>query len=1621
MAPAAPAPPLLLPALLVSVLLLAGNPSPGPCAAAGVPWPLRTEAEEPDGGAEGLLSILSYDSFGHDYSPPSPPPPAPPNPPSSSCEGDLRGAGSFDTLCQLSADLELSDDLYIEGKGSFVIFPGVVLSCALPGCAIVINLAGELRLGNMSALVAGRVDVHATNASLVEGSIVNTTALAGDPPPQTSGTPTGIHGDGGGHGGRGASCYTREGQSPDDSWGGDAYSWSSLMEPESYGSKGGSTSREKDYGGGGGGRIRFNMTDTLEVNGVILSDGGEGGLKGGGGSGGSIFLISSKMTGREVARSVLQVAMVMVEVEADEFLCMFTVGMMIQKSMSMSQKGPVMSPMRFVGRRKKFEEEKIGQLTVHWEEEDDHSKSVPLTELGWVEFVMGWEDMRSCVFIARFLCPRWGSGSLRCGGVTSLPSSGGTEAGKLAFSSASVVIVGRDGGGCVPEAYGQYRGDFHRDEMALLRWVLEVEVNKGILTTLPEEDPDPDYSSRPSRFSGRGRDRDSREISRDSRGRSVGCENNNGAAGTLYDAVPRSLVVDNYNFSTQTDTLLLEFPYQPLWTNVVVRNCAKVVVPLLWSRVQVQGQLSLFQGSVLSFGLKRYPYSEFELMAEELLMSDSIIRVNGALRMSVKMLLMWNSRMLINGGGDTIVATSLLEASNLIVLKESSLIHSNANLGVHGQGRLNLSGSGDVIEAQRLILSLFYSIEVGPGSVLRGPLENATKHEMAPRLNCDVEDCPIELLHPPEDCNVNSSLSFTLQICRVEDIAVAGLIQGNVIHFHRARSIVVQPSGTISASGLGCRGGVGKGKMLGNGVGGGGGHGGKGGNGFYNGSYVDGGIAYGSAYLPCELGSGSGDDSLGASTAGGGIIVMGSLEHSLASLSVYGSIKADGESLGAAAGKDVGRLTINGGGIGGGSGGTILLFLHTLMLYDSSLLSSVGGYGSRSGGGGGGGGRIHFHWSNIATGDEYLPIATVDGDINTSCSLFYHPMVPILLQGCVCSSLLIRGGLGQGQGFAGENGTITGKDCPKGLYGIFCEQCPLGTFKNVTGSDGALCRPCPSYELPRRAIYISVRGTSCYSLLLSVARMKFVNTDELPGPAPTQHGSQIDHSFPFLESLNELLHVQVLETNRVEESQSHVHRMYFMGPNTFSEPWHLPHSPPPQLSEIVYEDAYNRFVDEVNALAAYPWWEGSVYSILSILAYPLAWSWQQWRRRKKFQRLREFVRSEYDHSCLRSCRSRALYEGLKVASTADLMLAYVDFFLGGDEKRPDLPPRLQKRLPMCLIFGGDGSYMAPFFLHSDNVLTSLMSQAVPPTIWYRLVAGLNAHLRLVRRGRLKLTFLPVIDWLETHANPALSMHGVCIDLAWFQATTAGYRQFGLVVDAAVSRISTVDGTAISMKVEQPSRMHNACRDGPSGHLRDNESVVAHKRINGGILNSCTLRVLEDRRDILYPCSLMVHNTKPVGHQDLVGLVISILLLGDFSLVLLTLLQLYSFSLGDVFLVLFVLPLGILSPFPAGINALFSHGPRRSAGIARVYALWNITSMINVVVAFLCGFMHYRSLNRKHPNFQPWNTDESGWWLFPTALVFCKCIQARLIDWHVANLEIQDRSLYSKDQNIFWQS
>lgn len=1367
-----------------------------------------------------------------------------------SCE-DLEGVGSFSTTCLLNANIYLDSDLYVKGSGNIEILPHVMISCRIEGCLISINVSGNIKMGESAVIAAGSVVLVASNITMEYGSSINTTSLGGSPPSQTSGTPVGYDGAGGGHGGRGASCLKGN---HTNYWGGDVYSWSTLSEPWSYGSKGSGTSMEHKFGGRGGGRVKIEVKDTLYLNGCIMVEGGDGGSRGGGGSGGSIIIRVLKLKG-----------------------------------------------------------------------------------FGTISAAGG---------------RGWGGG----------------------------------GGGRISLKYHSRQED------------VKVTMHGGM---------------------------------------SIGCPQNSGAAGTYFDASVLSLRVGNDNITTETETPLLDFSTSPLWSNVYVENNAKVLVPLIWTRVQVRGQISLLGGSSIIFGLSDYPISEFEVVAEELLMSNSSIKVYGALRVSVKMLLMWNSTIQIDGGGT--VTISIFEVRNLVVLTETSEISSNKKLAVYGQGLLTLSGRGDAIKGQRLSLSQFYNITVGPGSVLQAPLDDDNSKNVVTQSLCESPICPMDLITPPDDCHVNYTLSFSLQICRVEDILVSGVIKGSIIHIHRARTVIVDLDGMITASEFGCREGVGQGNYS-NGAGGGAGHGGRGGSGFYNGRLTRGGDKYGDAELPCELGSGTrGPDGSSRNLAGGGIIVLGSLHWPLLILQLNGSMKANGQSLTTFASKSNDSLIA---GLGGGSGGTILLFLQALVILENSTLSVSGGHGGPHGGGGGGGGRVHFHWSKIDVGNDYIPLATITGTIDNS------------------------GGSGDGGGQHGDEGTITGKKCPKGLFGIFCEECPIGTYKDVEGSDASLCIPCPLEMLPNRASYIYTRGgvsgrscpyrclsdkyrmPNCYTpleellytfggpwpfslllsfvlvltaLLLSTLRVKFV------GSSTSHHSeSSIDQQshqhFPYLLSLSEV------RGTRAEETQSHVYRMYFMGPNTFREPWHLPYSPPNAIIEIVYEDAFNRFIDEINSVAAYDWWEGSVHSILSVLAYPCAWSWKQWRRRNKIQRLQEYVKSEYDHSCLRSCRSRALYKGMKVGATPDLMVVYIDFFLGGDEKLVDMVSIIQKRFPMCIIFGGDGSYMSPYNLHSDALMTNLIGQHVPATVWNRLVSGLNAQLRIVRHVAIRSALLPVIDWIKTHGNPQLAFHQARIELGWFQATATGYYQLGILVLVGDNSLNSHQG-------DLTPKTHETCPSNVSistqrslQQLQQSQSIghgLTSKRItdgiNGGLINVATIKSLDIKRDLLFPLSLIWHNMRPVGREDTLQLLISVMLLADLSVTLLMLVQFYWISIGAFLAVLLILPLSLLSPFPAGLNALFSKGYRR-ASLARIYALWNATSLVNIMIAFICGIVHYSIAYFQPPaDINMWNTkrEDDKWWLLPTMLLLVKAIQARFVDWHIANLEVPDFSLYCPDADTFW--
>ncbi|XP_038888231.1 uncharacterized protein LOC120078090 isoform X2 [Benincasa hispida] len=1342
-----------------------------------------------------------------------------------SCE-DLGGVGSFNTTCLLNTNLSLYSDFYISGTGNLEILPHVVICCPIEGCTITLNMSGNIKVSQHAGVVAGSVVFSAANVTMEYNSYINTTALGGAPPPQTSGTPVGYDGSGGGHGGRGATCLKGNQTS---NWGGDVYAWSTLSEPWSYGSKGGGISDENPYGGLGGGRVKLLIVGVLYLNGSILAEGGDGGSRGGGGSGGSIFVHAVKLKG----------------------------------SGTISAAGG-----------------------------------------------KGW---------------------------------GGGGGGRISLDCYSI----------------------QED--------IKVTVHGGV---------------------------------------SIGCSGNAGAAGTYFNADLLSLRVGNDNLTTETETPLLDFSTSPLWSNVFVENNAKALVPLLWTRVQVRGQITLYCGGSIVFGLSEFPISEFELVAEELLMSDSVIMVFGALRVFVKMLLMWNSKIMVDGGRNTFVTASVLEVRNLVVLKQNSSISSNSNLGMYGQGLLHLIGQGDTIKGQRLSLSLFYNITVGSGSLLQAPLDDDDSRSLVTKAMCDSETCPLDLLTPPDDCHFNYTLSFSLQICRVEDLIVNGIIEGSIIQIHRARTVIVNSNGMITASELGCDEGIGKGNYS-NGAGSGAGHGGRGGSGYFNGWVSNGGDEYGNADLPCELGSGAqGPDHFDTSVAGGGMIVMGSIQWPLLTLKIFGSLTADGQSFVKVTRNDNSSLI---GGHGGGSGGTILLFLQELELFRNSSITAIGGNGGSLGGGGGGGGRVHFHWSNIHGGDKYTPVASISGSINSRNAL-------------LALTKMLRGLM---QIFA---------------FLVLLTFCPIVQISYIlemsTPMTGGVDQPfCPykciseKYRMPNcftplEELMYTFGGPwpfsvilSCFlvllALLLSTLRVKFVGYGSYRDADAIEPHSH--RHFPHLLSLSEV------RGTRAEETQSHVYRMYFMGPNTFREPWHLPYSPPNAIIEIVYEDAFNRFIDEINSVAAYHWWEGSVHSILSILAYPCAWTWKQWRRRHKIHRLQDYVKSEYDHSCLRSCRSRALYKGMKVGATPDLMVAYIDFFLGGDEKRLDIVSIIEKRYPMCIIFGGDGSYMTPYNLHSDALLTNLIGQHVPATVWNRLVAGMNAQLRIVRNRSICSSLIPVIDWINSHANPQLEFHGVKIEVGWFQATASGYYQLGVLVvafgDYSSHQLERSD--MLCQHTNEPSREDAASSTESLTQFDQNWQSLSLKKItgvvNGGLINKANVGLLHYRWDFLYPFSLLLRNRKPIGHLDTVQLLITIVLLADISITLLMLLQFYWISLVAFLLVLLVLPLSLLCPFPAGLNALFSKEPRR-ASLARIYALWNATSLANIGVAFIYAVFLYVFSTFQPPNeTNTWSNrrETEKWWIMPVILLIFKSAQAQLVDWHIANLEMKDISLFCPDPDAFW--
>ena len=290
-------------------------------------------------------------------------------------------------------------------------------------------------------------------------------------------------------------------------------------------------------------------------------------------------------------------------------------------------------------------------------------------------------------------------------------------------------------------------------------------------------------------------------------------------------------------------------------------------------------------------------------------------------------------------------------------------------------------------------------------------------------------------------------------------------------------------------------------------------------------------------------------------------------------------------------------------------------------------------------------------------------------------------------------------------------------------------------------------------------------------------------------------------SQPFLQSLSE-----VIDVESVDVTKAFLARVYFTGTNRYRDPWRLPATPPAAVRPLLRADEWNQLV-RACLLGAPPSWgtpleggqggagqggggtrsdgsyagarhsgpEGTFHAFLAAACPPLA-SWLLARARRRTAAAVALLVDHYDRRCLRSARARALQEGLTFGCSDDATSAWLDVFVQGDEEegavsasllasatgtgtRAGSPggddatglESLATRLPMPVVFSGDGSYESPWrwggVLHAEdgdgdqsgdasggeNLPLELLRVAAPDETLDPVLAGLRSRLRACRR------------------------------------------------------------------------------------------------------------------------------------------------------------------------------------------------------------------------------------------------------------------------------------------------
>eukprot|EP00004_Rigifila_ramosa_P016961 TRINITY_DN4076_c0_g1_i1.p1 TRINITY_DN4076_c0_g1~~TRINITY_DN4076_c0_g1_i1.p1 ORF type:complete len:1384 (-),score=338.29 TRINITY_DN4076_c0_g1_i1:49-3903(-) len=817
----------------------------------------------------------------------------------------------------------------------------------------------------------------------------------------------------------------------------------------------------------------------------------------------------------------------------------------------------------------------------------------------------------------------------------------------------------------------------------------------------------------------------------------------------------------------------------------------------------------------------------------------------------------------------------------------------------------------------------------------------------------------------------------------------SGYLVGGVISIATERLNV---SGVLTTSGKACTSDTGTGRGLTEpniqSAGGGAGHAGMGGNG-YNGEYVGiGGMMYDSLTAPILTGSGGGSFVGYLGGSGGGVVFLDA--HDIF-VGQYGRILSDGAS---------GKATSGAGGGGGGSGGTVVITTHSLT--GTGKISVVGGDGGSPGGGGGSGGVIRLNW------------------LNDSQSTY----IDAISEKCI---FLAGGQSGSAADAAkGSNGYLSSVSCRPGYEGVFCTPCEPGFWKNKTGN--GMCEQCqnapkngyytemaettemctylcPSgYRQPDclndLEIFVDSIGGSIVAVAIAwgfavavgcvfVVWRQYVNkqlrlnsknepqrsalSDEvgentmgvslLAQQQKTEHEQQEStiFSYPEVEEEEEKGGYSIVSS----DLERHLVRLYFGGRNTSKHPLRLQDIPndSPLLSGIQLSE-FRIFVHL--CLECVKWSAAEHYLIqtLKFICYPLALAVQNIRRKIHYKRLWEFVTNKYDHSFLISMRARTLHNALKLSISADFALCYLDVLEYDTVHSTNIG---QPRLPLALVFVGDGKYLSRFQLDNEDPLVqsaaALLKDVDGPRLWTVFVRGLNERLRSVcgQGGTTRPWGSQNVKNQSGFLPFSLDKSGAYAYIQFFN--TAHFRQHGFVCHLARFRLSPDDSDQALGLVF--SRLQDSEQSVSIPYQA--EILVPYSALDRSGRTSLKPEAAEtletskpwsravDRARYWLSGKLFIRNT-PIPRYGTAGLLdaaLFLLAVADMFVVTMMVLELWAAGTGYFLAALLVQPFGLPLPPILAIASLLPLEKARSIDLRRKCGLFILQSAAgNTVVALL---------------------------------------------------------------------